>query len=231
MLDWQWYLEHALTSSIRFLFGAGWMYRFPSLYDKKIESRFGRVRGEAFDYFFDTYVGSVVTQITCLDLACGTGISATGIATRDGRIRVIGVDSSRAMLMRARHRARKEGVGKQCRFVQARIHDLSINSLSGLLGGRVETIDMITCALGFSVIRDWQEAFHNTFRLLDDDGLYVIFDQHAPGLYLEEFDAHQSRRSWELIEQNFLDSEVKWFDEVFIAIGRGKKRDIATWRS
>ncbi len=223
IFDWQWYLENALASSLRFLFGAGWMYRYPKHYDKKIESRFGDVRREAFDYLFDAYLADIVAQKTFLDLACGTGISTIGIAKRSSRIRVIGVDSNKAMLTQARDRAGKEGVAERCRFLETSIHDLTISGLSGLFDGGGETVDVITCALGFSVIPNWRDAFHNTCRLLRDDGLYVIFDQHIPELYLPEFDAHQSRRSWELVEQNFTDFEVKWFDEIFIAIGHGRK--------
>lgn len=107
--------------------------------------------------------------------------------------------------------------------MEARVHDLTINGLSSLFDGSIETFDVITCALGFSVIPNWQEAFYNTCRLLSDDGLYVIFDQHIAELYLPEFDANVSRRSWELVQQNFVDAEVKWFGDVFIAIGRRKK--------
>ena len=199
------------------------MYRFPKHYDKIIQHRFEAFRGEAFDYFLKTRSIELAKCHLCLDLACGTGLTSVAIAAKTCECRVIGIDQNIRMLAQARQRARDEGLEDRCRFVEADVHNLSVERLAPFLEDDRQQVDLITCALGFSVIPDWERAFHQANALLKEDGLFVIFDEYTPQLYVPEFDANQSRRSWELVEEHFEHTEVKWHDPTFIAIGQNKK--------
>lgn len=220
-MAWSSLPQRVLSRCLSLVYGKGWMYRFPKHYDRIIRNRLDAVREEAFNYFLATYSGDLRASSTCIDLACGTGLTSVALARNVTGCRVIGVDQNAGMLEEAKKRAREMGVDRDCTFIQLDVHQLSIDALAPVLEGR-DQVDVITCALGFSVIPGWEEAFQRAYTLLSHNGIFVIFDDYTPDLYLPAFDANQSRRSWELIEHQFAHTEVKWFDEMFIAIGRGK---------
>lgn len=203
-----------------------WRYQFPEAYDRGNIPWIGEVRRKAFDYLFNTGIVDFKTPAMCLDLACGTGITTLSLAEYRRELLVIGIDTSRQMLAEARRKAEQEGLTGRCSFREADVLNITLSALPELeKHGRID-VDMITCALGFSVFPRWEEAFHRTNQLLHDDGVYVIFDQYLSGdtgLAHPGMGANQSRESWKLLEKNFINVDIKWFDNTFIAIGHKKK--------
>jgi ubiquinone/menaquinone biosynthesis C-methylase UbiE len=207
------HLRYRFSALLRLLLGRGWAYRFPGYYQRVIGRRFGAVREQAFRHFLAKAGPDL--QGTALDLACGTGLTTLWLASACPGLRLTGVDADRGMLASARRQARKLGVADRCTFLEA-----DARTLAALPEGPA---DLVTCSLGYSVFDDWEATFGNTLRLLKDDGWYVIFDQHEPGLVLPDFAADQSRRPFELVERSFLESETTWFGSMFLAVGRRKR--------
>ena len=205
-----------------------WRYKFPEAYDRENSPWIGEVRQQAFDYLFNTGIADFETPAMCLDLACGTGLTTLSLAEYRRELLVIGIDASQQMLAEARSKAEQEGLTGRCSFREADVLNITLGALPELEKHGRKDVDMITCALGFSVFPRWEEAFHRTNQLLHDDGVYVIFDQYISGdtgLAHPGFGANQSRESWKLLEQNFINVDIKWFGNVFIAIGHKKKKD------
>ena len=209
-------LEDLVFPVSRRMFGPGWIYRLPWFYQRVITDRFGSVRTRAYQHLFERLDGLQGVN-TCLDVACGTGIASVWMASELSKLEVVGIDSSLGMLNHARHRARQSGVANRCRFLQANATTLCPSDLP------VPKFDFVNCSLGYSVIPDWKAAFHATLRLLDDDGVYVIFDQFDDELRVPDFASDQTRKSWELIEDSFVHSETEWFGDSFISFGKGRK--------
>lgn len=204
------------------------MYRAPKGYDGVVGPRFDEVCERAFDHLFKTGVANLPAQASCLDLACGTGITTVSLAKHRSDLVVIGVDASKDMLTEARQRAEREGLAGRCPFKESDVHELTPETLAEVTADGRSKVEMITCALGYSVIPDWEAAFNQTLQLLHDDGVYVIFDQYLSddtGLAHPGMGANQTRESWKLLERHFVHTDVKWFGNVFIAIGRKKKTD------
>jgi ubiquinone/menaquinone biosynthesis C-methylase UbiE len=215
--------ENLARAGLRRIFGNGWIYRFPRYYHRLIEKRFSSTRRRAFERFL--HEAADARRQTCLDIACGTGITALFLASRCPRLRVIGIDSNPGMLAQARREADKLGLGDRCTFLERDLRALGPDDIRGIPGFESGQVDMITCALGYSVVPDTQAVFRNTFRLLKDDGLYAIFDEYDPGAIHQDFAADQSHRSWELLESHCADAKTEFFGKLFIAIGRGKKAE------
>lgn len=199
----------------------------PRRYQRAVEATFGDVRRQAFEHLVATRADALASGSTCLDLACGTGLTSLWLASRCPGLRVVGVDDNRAMLKQAGREAKRRGLDEQCTFVHGDVETLTLGELQERVPGWGRA-DVVTCALGFSVVPRWQEAFENSLRLLAPDGMYVIFDQFSPGLVVHDFAADQSRESWKLVERSFADSETKWFGKQFISIGRGMVAPSAT---
>jgi ubiquinone/menaquinone biosynthesis C-methylase UbiE len=75
----------------------------------------------------DAALGLLDSKATIVDIGCGTGKSAATIAPFVGK--VIGVDHSRAMLAKAKHRAKELGL-KNCDFRLADWHKLPVKTNS-----------------------------------------------------------------------------------------------------
>ncbi|NLP10689.1 hypothetical protein GX408_09875 [bacterium] len=84
--------------------------------------------------------------------------------------------------------------------------------------------DVIVSVFGFPVMADSERAFENMFHFIEDDGYYIPFDPCIRGCILPDFAADQSRRSRELVEGCFDDTEINWFGTIFIAIDHGKTK-------
>lgn len=202
--------------------GKGWIYHFPRRYDNVITRRFDEARGKAFRHFVETASG-LKDKKTCLDLACGTGLTTIWMASACPHLRLMGIDASARMLIQARRQAKDLGVADRCDFVHAKALLFTKGDFGRICPEGRGTADIIISALGFSVMNDWTRVFEHSLGLLADDGYYVVFDQYLPGTEVPDFAADQSRRTWELVERSFIDAETSWFGDRFIAIGRGKK--------
>jgi ubiquinone/menaquinone biosynthesis C-methylase UbiE len=212
----------ALAGIVRSTLGAGWMYRLPRRYQREIETRFADARQEAFSYFVETRRAELAEKRTCLDLACGTGLTSLWMAAACPQLDIVGIDASRRMLSHARREAKRRGLADRCTFITGDVRSITGEELRERVPGWSGAADIVTCALGFSVVPSWDKAFENTCSLLDRDGFYVVFDQYSPGLVVHDFAADQSRESWKLVERTFRESETTWFGREFIAIGHGR---------
>ena len=85
-------------------------------------------------------------------------------------------------------------------------------------------VDLVVCALGYSVFPDWRSVFANTTRLLSPAGCYVVFDQYVEDLYVADFAADQTRRTWELVERGFERADTRWYGDCFMAAGTIPRR-------
>jgi ubiquinone/menaquinone biosynthesis C-methylase UbiE len=199
------------------------MYRVPGRYHREIEHRFGDTRRRAFEHFVESRADALGEKRTCLDVACGTGLTTLWLASALPQLQIVGVDASGGMLRRARREARRLGLESRCSFAVADMRNLTPADLRKLVPSSHGGVDIVTCALGLSVVDEWQEAFANTARLVAPDGFYVVFDQFSPGEVVYDFAADQSRESWKLVESTFVDSETTWYGREFIAIGQHRR--------
>jgi SAM-dependent methyltransferase len=98
---------------------------------------------------------------TALDAACGTGRYASYLAARGHR--VIGVDSSPAMLAHARRRV------PGAEFEQGDLHELPLPD---------EHVDIVVCALALVHVPDLKPVIAELARVLRPGGHLVITDVH-----------------------------------------------------
>jgi ubiquinone/menaquinone biosynthesis C-methylase UbiE len=96
-----------------------------------------------------------------LDAACGTGRHAARLAALGHR--VIGVDATEAMLARAREKV------PVAEFRIGRLEALPVEDAS---------VDVITCALALTHVRDLRPAFREFARVLRPGGAVVTSDIH-----------------------------------------------------
>jgi RimJ/RimL family protein N-acetyltransferase/ubiquinone/menaquinone biosynthesis C-methylase UbiE len=154
------------------------------------------------------------TRLDVLDLACGTGANFPPLLERLAPgSRVLGVDLSERMLERARRRVERAG-WRGVALVACDAARLDAAAITPALGGAAR-VDVVLCALGLSVIPDWEQALRATFALLRPGGRYLILDVHAerrvPQSAMVELFARAdlSRRPWTLLERIGEDTSVE----------------------
>ncbi|HEU4759966.1 MAG TPA: class I SAM-dependent methyltransferase [Dehalococcoidia bacterium] len=104
---------------------------------------------------------------TVLDLACGTGLNFPYIIERTGREgRTVGVDLTRAMLVRAQRRAARRG----WRNVALLEGDAASLPLAG------ESCDAVLCSYGMVIIPDYRRAIAEAVRVLKPGGRLVLLE-------------------------------------------------------
>lgn len=137
-------------------------------YDRILDFWFGKVlriekyRREAVEWL------SLSRGDTVLDIGCGTGVNFPLIMKKvgsDGKI--IGVDYTPEMLMKAEERVRKHGWTnvELIRGDAVKVHKLV-----------KEKVDAVISTYCFSILYDVKEAFRNTMKVLKDGGRFVIVD-------------------------------------------------------
>ncbi len=107
------------------------------------------------------------TAPNCLDLACGTGDLAFGLAARFPNGRVLGLDLTPAMIERARARCRNSRI----RF---EIGDLGCTGLPDT------SFDIVTGGYALRNAGDLDEALAEVFRLLKPGGVAAFLDFSKP---------------------------------------------------
>lgn len=138
-----------------------------------------------------------------LDLACGTGQCLGVLAARAPDGEVVGVDTSAAMLARARARVRREGLG------HVTLLERDATTLSG-------PFDAVVVSLGLTTIGPWRRVFSHTFDLLVPGGRYVIFDVHAErrvpqtAVVTWVAGADLGRRVWEPLRARSAGFRLEW---------------------
>ena len=179
----------------------------------------GRPRREAVDQL-RLEAGDVV-----LDIACGTGLNFPFIEAAIGSEGLlIGLDFSSGMLAKARRKAeRREWTN--VRLIQADARSISEELLRDHAG--VNRIDRALCALGFSVVPDWEVVFERSWALVRPSGRYAVMDWHVKRRNLFSWFLNSisqgdvSRRIWAPLERNAEDYSYSTFMRgmVFVAAG------------
>jgi len=104
---------------------------------------------------------------TVLDLACGTGLNFPHIRERIGAEgRTIGVDLTRAMLVRARRRAAACD-GRHVDIVEGDAARLPLADGS---------VDAVLCSYAMAIIPDYQRAISEAVRVLKPGGRLVLLE-------------------------------------------------------
>lgn len=149
-----------------------------------------------------------------LDLACGTGQNFEHIMAALGdEGELIGVDLSPGMLGKAQRRIDRNGWTDRAQLV---CHDAATLTPE-LVGGPV---DVVICALGLSVIPEYEDAFRGTWEQLREGGRYAIMDVHAtrwvPATSMVRLIARADvyRTMWAPLEQISVDFERSWLSRL-----------------
>ena len=160
-----------------------------------------------------------------LDLACGTGLNFPYIEAGIGpEGLLIGLDYSPGMLAKARGKAKRKG-WENVRLIQADAGVVSEDLLEEHAG--VRGVDRAICTLGFTVIPEWETAFHRSFGLLKAGGRYAVMDwwleKRTPFARFLEFVSHGvvGRRCWAPLEEASVDYSHTTLmrGRVFVAAG------------
>ena len=182
-----------------------WYDFFSLFYDRALEKRYRSTRAEAVAALSAT-PGSLV-----LDVACGTGQNFPLLQQHIRQGMIIGVDLSGGMLRRAQQRVERAG-WINVRLVQADMHTFDAGLLDQHAGR--STVDFVICALGMTVMDDWEGAFRRSYDLLRPGGRMVLFDAYAEQWVLQTTlskiaaQADLSRRFWEPLEQAAADFQL-----------------------
>ena len=145
-------------------------------------------------------------DFTILDIGCSTGLNFDPV--RDGiggQGILIGIDSSKNMLNRARKKVEHQNWAN-VHLLLADAGKLNRKQLEALVGRDV-TIDSIICTLGFSVFPDWQAVFDRSFDLLRRGGRYCIMDLFNDKVTFRTrvvgilADSDNSRQVWEPLKK------------------------------
>ena len=109
-----------------------------------------------------------------LDLCCGTGDLAFALG-RGAKARIIGVDFSHTMLLRARQKAAECNGAAPLPFLEADALHLPFAD---------ESFDLVTSAFGFRNLANYQEGLREISRVLKSGATLAILDfaEPAPGL-------------------------------------------------
>jgi ubiquinone/menaquinone biosynthesis C-methylase UbiE len=182
-----------------------WYDVFSLFYDRSLEALYRKPRAAAVAAL------GAPPKSTILDVACGTGQNFAPLQEHIGDGTIIGVDPSRGMLKQARRRTRRAG-WTNVHLAEADIHTFDARQLEALCGHAAA--DGILCALGFTVIPDWEAAFRHCFALLRSGGRFAIFDVHAERRTLQTWSvellsgADTARRVWQPLEAMTPDFEL-----------------------
>lgn len=120
------------------------------------------------------------TEVRVLDLCCGTGDLGTAIERRNRTARVIGVDFSHSMLLRARKKVAREQGGeltqlRQLRFIEADALRLPCAD---------NFFDLVVTGFGFRNLANYSQGLREIRRVLKTGGTLAIleFTEPPPGL-------------------------------------------------
>lgn len=184
-----------------------WYDLFSLFYDSTLEKLYRAPRALAVDALRPT-PGSTV-----IDVACGTGQNFVPLKAHIGDGTLVGIDQSKGMLRRARKRADNAG-WSNVHLVESDIHAFGPGHLDEHTGRAAA--DFVICALGLTVIPNWETAFRHCFDLLRDGGRFAIFDVFAEKRNLQTWSVElisggdTSRRVWKPLEEAAQDFEMTY---------------------
>lgn len=119
-----------------------------------------------------------------LDLGCGAGHTAVGLARRGAR--VIATDSDGGQLSAARNLAATQGVTVE--FHEARPAELAFI--------RADQIDLAVSVWALSLVDDLDRVFRQVHRVVRTNGHAVVALPHPAALCADPVDPDRTTRSW-----------------------------------
>lgn len=202
------------------------LYKFPKLYNKLVEDikSIPQMKELTGKFKNSMEIDQLKPGSLVLDLACGTGEWAFTIAEKRPDVRVVGLDYSQSMIDFAIEETQRKGL-KNISFVRKSATELSLQDLLVEENGHQQApLDMIVSCMGYSAIKEQEEAFQHTASFLAPGGRYVIMDSHQPNrnfitLFMKHtfekwlVGANQYTKPWLYLEQNFTNFSK---DEVII---------------
>jgi S-adenosylmethionine-diacylgycerolhomoserine-N-methlytransferase len=205
-----------------------WYDIFSNFYDSSLEKLYFESRKRAVE-LLDLKDGQTV-----LDVACGTGANFRHIKASDLDLSLYGTDFSEGMLRRGQATIDKEKWTNITLF-QADARELSPSFVQNKIKGE-PYFDKIICALGLSVIPDWEAVLDKMLGLLKEQGTLVIIDVFAEkrtfNTWLVEkvAKADLNRKIWQSLEERSINfhyeylpvKESKVGGKLFVATGTKK---------
>ena len=133
-----------------------------------------------------------------LEIGCGTGLNFPFIMKKLGKNgRVIGIDISKKMLIKARSRIKRNG-WDNITLIHGDFNNLEEEKYKMLQDENLTKISMVLIA---SVIPNYEEAILKSFNLLKNNGRFVIgdlkkLDQHGMGIDIYNKILESSSKKW-----------------------------------
>lgn len=147
-----------------------WYDVFSKFYDKALEKLYFESRQKAVD-LLELQDGN-----TLLDVACGTGANFPHLMKANKNLHLYGTDFSEGMLHRAKETVEKHN-WQNIYLFQADARSLNETLIEKET--QQKSFDRIICALGLSVIPEWERVLENLISLLSENGKIVIIDVYA----------------------------------------------------
>jgi S-adenosylmethionine-diacylgycerolhomoserine-N-methlytransferase len=202
-----------------------WYDIFSNFYDSSLEKLYFESRKRAIE-LLDLKDGQTV-----LDVACGTGANFRHIKASNLELNIYGTDFSEGMLRKGQATIDKEEWTNLTLF-HADARELSPSFVQNQIKEE-PFFDKIICALGLSVIPDWESVLDKMLGLLKEDGQLVIIDVFAEkrsfNTWLVEkvAKADLDRKIWQTLEQKTINfqheylpvKESKVGGKLFVATG------------
>lgn len=202
-----------------------WYDIFSGFYDKSLDKLYFESRSTAAQWL-DLQAGQSV-----MDIACGTGANFEHLFALTQDIQLFGTDYSQGMLNKAKKRVKKQNWANVELF-QADAQDLSPQFVEEKLGQAVQ-FDRIICALGLSVIPNWEKVLDQLLSLLKKGGKIVIMDVFAEKRNINSWlverlaGADLNRTIWQSLKEKTADfqqaylpvSKIKVGGSLFVASG------------
>lgn len=209
-----------------------WYDLFSNFYDAALDELYAESRKKAIE-LLDIKDGQSV-----IDVACGTGVNFKHIKSKNKHIVLYGTDYSAGMLKKGQIAIEKNNWTDTFLF-QADARNLSTETIEKLANKKI-SFDRIICALGLSVIPEWELVLDNLIGLLNENGKIVIIDVYAEKRNFNSWlvekvaNADLNRKIWQTLEtktDNFQKeympvSEIKVGGKLFIAVGAKRKNKI-----
>ena len=145
------------------------------------------------------------------------------------------LDASAGMVERARRRISRSG-WSNVTASQLDARDIGLEALGRAAGVAISGagVDCVVCALGFTVVPEWERIFERAFALLKPGGQFLILDVYAEERVLQTrwvellARADLSRKVWESLEQSADQFELRYLEgsphvfggRLFVATGR-----------
>lgn len=202
-----------------------WYDIFSSFYDNALENLYFESRKKAVEHL------DIKNGQTILDVACGTGSNFKHIRAVNNQVSIYGTDFSEGMLRKAKLLI-EINKWENIYLFQSDVRLLNFSSLKNYANVNIG-FDRIICALGFSVLPEWELILDNLLGILNPNGKIIILDVFAEkrdfNTWLVEkiAKADLNRKIWQTLETKANDfyceylpvKESKVGGKLFIASG------------